>query len=35
MEIDFLYLIIVGCNSTYWVGKQTMEELIELNGRSF
>lgn len=30
MEIDFLYLIILGLNHTYWVGKQTKKELIEL-----
>ena len=30
MEIDFLFLIIVGFNRTFWVGKQTKEELIEL-----
>lgn len=28
MEINFLYLIIVGLNGTYWVGKQTMGKLI-------
>jgi integrative and conjugative element protein (TIGR02256 family) len=31
MEIDFLFLIIVGLNRTIWVGKQTKEGLIELN----
>jgi integrative and conjugative element protein (TIGR02256 family) len=30
MEIDFLYLIIVGLNDTYWVGKQTTNGLVEL-----
>jgi hypothetical protein len=33
MEIDFLYLIIVGVNNTFWVGKFTkndMERLQEL-----
>jgi len=30
MEINFLYLILVGLNSTYWVGKQTVKGLIEL-----
>ena len=30
MEIDFLYLVIVGQNETYWVGKRTKEGLIEL-----
>jgi integrative and conjugative element protein (TIGR02256 family) len=33
MEIDFLYLIIVGQNETYWVGKQTKEGLIELKSQ--
>lgn len=30
MEIDFLYLIIVGLSETYWVGKQTGRDLIKL-----
>lgn len=30
MEIDFLFLIIVGLKNTYWVGKQMKEGLIEL-----
>jgi integrative and conjugative element protein (TIGR02256 family) len=30
MEIDFLYLIIVGLNNTFWVGVQTEKDLIEL-----
>lgn len=30
MEIDFLYLIIVGCDNTYWVGKQMGNQLVEL-----
>jgi integrative and conjugative element protein (TIGR02256 family) len=30
MEIDFLFLVIVGLNKTFWVGKQTIEGLIEL-----
>jgi len=30
MEIDFLYLIIVGLSETYWVGKQTDRDLIKL-----
>lgn len=30
MEINFLYLIIVGQNDTYWVGKQTKNKLLEL-----
>ena len=30
MEIDFLYLIIVGRNNTYWAGKQTWKKLIKL-----
>lgn len=35
MEINFIYLIIVGLNSTYWVGKQTRNGLIklEMNGK--
>lgn len=32
MEIDFLYLIIVGLNGTYWVGKQTGNGLIKVDG---
>jgi len=31
MEINFLFLVIVGLNNTFWVGKQTREKLIELN----
>ncbi len=31
MEIDFLFLIIIGLNRTFWVGKQTKAGLIELN----
>lgn len=31
MEINFLYLIIVGPNGTYWVGRQTANGLIELD----
>jgi integrative and conjugative element protein (TIGR02256 family) len=31
MEIDFLYLIIVGLNGTYWVGKQTGNGLIKVD----
>lgn len=30
MEINFLFLIIVGLNRTFWVGKQTKEGLLEL-----
>ncbi len=30
MEIDFLYLIIVGLKKTYWLGKQTREGLARL-----
>lgn len=30
MEIDLLYLIIVGQNNTHWVGKQTETQLVEL-----
>jgi len=30
MEIDFLFLIIVGLDNTYWVGKQTGNKLTEL-----
>lgn len=30
MDIDFLYLIIVGLENTYWVGKQTSQRLFEL-----
>lgn len=30
MEIDFLFLIIVGLKNTYWVGKQAGDNLIEL-----
>lgn len=30
MEIDFLYLIIVGLNNTYWVGRKSPKGLIEL-----
>jgi len=30
MEIDFLYLIIIGHDNTYWVGRQTEKELTEL-----
>ncbi len=30
MEIDFLYLIIVGQNDTYWVGKQTEGGIAQL-----
>ena len=30
MEIDFLYLIIVGQNNTLWVGKQTKDGLLDL-----
>lgn len=30
MEISFLYLIIVGRNNTYWVGKQMRKKLIKL-----
>jgi len=30
MEIDFLFLIIVGLDDTYWVGKQVGDKLIEL-----
>lgn len=32
MEIDFLYLIIVGLNGTYWVGKQAGNGLIKVDG---
>jgi len=31
MEIDFLYLILVGLNGTYWVGRQTTNGLIKLD----
>jgi len=31
MEIDFLYLIIVGINKTYWVGKQTKNRLTKVD----
>ena len=31
MEIDFLYLIIVGLNGTYWMGKQTSKTLMKLD----
>jgi len=31
MEIDFLYLIIVGLNGTYWIGKQTGKRLIKVD----
>ena len=31
MEIDFLYLIIVGLNGTYWVGKQTGKGLAKVD----
>ena len=34
MEIDFLYLIIVGLNDTYWVGKQTNNSLVQLQVKS-
>lgn len=30
MEISFLYLVIVGCDNTYWVGKQIRKKLIKL-----
>lgn len=30
MEIDFLFLIIIGLENTYWVGKQIKNVLIEL-----
>ena len=30
MEINFLYLIIVGQNNSLWVGKRTQDALIEL-----
>jgi integrative and conjugative element protein (TIGR02256 family) len=30
MEIDFLFLIIVGLDNTYWVGKQIGNKLVEL-----
>ncbi len=30
MEIDFLFLIIIGLNNIFWIGKQTKEILIEL-----
>lgn len=30
MEIDFLYLVIVGQNDTCWIGKQTRERLTQL-----
>lgn len=30
MEIDFLYLIIIGLNSTYWIGRQNSKGLTEL-----
>jgi len=30
MEIDFLYIVIVGQFDTYWAGKQTKGSLIEL-----
>lgn len=32
MEIDFLYLIIVGLNRTYWFGKQTSNGLMKADG---
>ncbi len=31
IKTDFLYLIIVGLNNTYWVGRQTAEELIKFH----
>jgi integrative and conjugative element protein (TIGR02256 family) len=31
MEIDFLYLIIVGLNGKYWVGKQTSKGLTKVD----
>jgi len=31
MEIDFLYLIVVGINRTYWVGKQTKNGLTKVD----
>jgi len=31
MEIDFLYLIIVGVNGTYWIGRQTKKGLIKVD----
>lgn len=31
MEIDFLYLVVVGLNQTCWVGRQTGTGLVELN----
>jgi integrative and conjugative element protein (TIGR02256 family) len=34
MEIEFLFLIIVGLNRSIWVGKQTKERLIELKADS-
>jgi len=30
MEIDFLYLVIIGLNNTYWVGRKSPKGLIEL-----
>lgn len=31
MEINFLYLIIVGLNNTYWIGRQSSNGLIKLD----
>lgn len=31
IEIDFLYLIIVGLNQSYWMGTQTRTGLVELD----
>ena len=31
MEIDFLYLVVVGINRTYWVGKQTKNGLTRVD----
>jgi integrative and conjugative element protein (TIGR02256 family) len=31
MEIDFLYLMIVGLKGTYWLGRQTGEGLVRLD----
>jgi integrative and conjugative element protein (TIGR02256 family) len=30
MDLDYLYLIIVGLESTYWIGRQNHEDLTEL-----
>ena len=31
MEIDLIYLVVVGLNQTYWVGRQTDKGLVQLS----